>query len=355
MVMFPEMPGIEINVILLVFIALGAGVVSGFTGVGGAFFVTPALIALGFPAHLAVGTAFTWVAGNTIIAVIAHRKLGHVDVKLGLLLSVSAMVGIEAGVRILNWISSIGFSNEAVLSIYICVLFLVGTYTLRETFGRKREISNMLAEKSKPPPVMRAASISQKFKSINVPPRLHFAKSQISESLWIILVIGFFIGLLSGLIGASGGFLMVPALTYLVGIPSLMAAGTNLFQVTLSASYGAARHFMSGNVVIFVSLIMIAASGVAVQFGVLATRYIRGVAARFILAILILIVGIGSILKLIDTLANKSVAGFDIASIWVILSGMGLAVALILTLYIMAVRYRRGQDIPGWVKPLVAK
>jgi len=353
--MFSEMPGIDINVILLVFIALGAGVVSGFTGVGGAFFVTPALITLGFPARLAVGTAFTWVAGNTIIAVIAHRKLGHVDVKLGLLLSVSAIVGIEAGVRLLNWISIIGFSKESVLSIYICVLFIIGTYTLRETLGRKREIGNMLAEKSEPPPVMRAASISQKFDIINVPPRLHFAKSQISESLWIILVIGFFIGLLSGLIGASGGFLMVPALTYLVGIPSLMAAGTNLFQVTLSASYGAARHFMSGNVVIFVSLIMIAASGVGVQLGVSATRYIRGVAARFILAILILIVGIGSILKLIDTLANKSVAGFDIASIWVILSGMGLAVALILTLYVMAVRYRRGQHIPGWVKPLVAK
>jgi len=148
--MFPEMPGIDINVILLVFIALGAGV-------GGAFFVTPALIVLGFPARLAVGTAFTCVAGNTIIAVIAHRKLGHVDVKLGLLLSVSAIVGIEAGVRLLNWISNIGFSKESVLSIYICVLFIIGTYTLRETLGRKREIGNMLAEKSEPPPAMRAA------------------------------------------------------------------------------------------------------------------------------------------------------------------------------------------------------
>lgn len=355
MIMFPEMPGVDVNVVSLVFIALGAGVVSGFTGVGGAFFVTPALISLNFPARLAVGTAFTWVAGNTIIAMIAHRKLGNVDMKLGVILSMSAMGGIEAGVRILNWISNIGFSNELVLSIYICVLFIVGTYTLRETLARRKEIGDMLAEKSESPPVMRAASISQRFAIINIAPRLHFAKSQISESLWIILAIGFFIGLLSGLIGASGGFLMVPALTYLVGIPSLMAAGTNLFQVTFSASYGAARHFMSGNVVIFVSLIMIAASGVGVQLGVLATRYIRGVAARFILAILILIVGIGSIIKLIDTLADKSVIGFDIASIWVILSGMGLAVALILALYVMAVRYRRGRHIPDWVKPLVAK
>ena len=109
------MPGIDINVILLVFVGLGAGVLSGFAGVGGAFIVTPALIILGFPAHLAVGTSLTWVVGKSIIAVIGHRKLGNVDMKLGLVLLVSAMGGMEVGVRMLNRIRNIGLSDEVVL------------------------------------------------------------------------------------------------------------------------------------------------------------------------------------------------------------------------------------------------
>ena len=88
MIEFSALPGVEISVFLLVFIGLGVGIISGFAGIGGAFIVTPALIILGFPAEYAVGTSLAWVAGNSIISALGHRRLGNVDVKLGLVLRI---------------------------------------------------------------------------------------------------------------------------------------------------------------------------------------------------------------------------------------------------------------------------
>ena len=200
--------GGDINLLLLVFIGLGAGILSGFAGVGGAFIVTPALIILGLPANFAVGTALVWIAGNSIIAVLRHRELGNVDIKLGLVMAVATMIGVEVGVRILNWTKDIGLANEVVLSISICMLIVVGTYTLRECIGRKRHLDKMLGKNENLPPMMRTTSLSQKLQGFKLPPMLHFTKSQVTISLWIMLAIGFFIGTLSGVIGVGGGFII---------------------------------------------------------------------------------------------------------------------------------------------------
>ena len=103
------LPGVDINVFLLIFICLGAGILSGFAGVGGAFIVMPALIILGFPANFAVGTSLTWVMGNSIVGAFRHGKLGNVDMQLGLVMIVATMSGVEVGVRIVNWVRDIGF------------------------------------------------------------------------------------------------------------------------------------------------------------------------------------------------------------------------------------------------------
>jgi len=355
MITFAEMPGVDINVFLLVFIGLGAGILSGFAGVGGGFIVTPALIILGFPANFAVGTSLTWVTGNSVVGALRHRKLGNVDMKLGLVLIVAAMSGMEAGVRILNWIRNIGLADEVVLSISICMLLIVGTYTLSESIARKRQLDKMLAEQEQLPPAMRATSLSQKLQSINIPPILHFVKSGVTISLWIILAIGFFIGMLAGIIGVGGGFIMVPSLVYLIGLPSFMAVGTDLFQIIFSAAYGCARHTMSGNVIIFAALIMVLASSVGVQYGVIVTRYVRGVSVRIILGFSIISFAVGTILKLLSLLLEKATAGLEIGSLVVIFGGIWLTVMMILVLFTVALRYRSGRYIPTWLESLVAK
>lgn len=349
------LPGVDINLFLLIFIGLGAGILSGFAGVGGAFIVTPALIILGFPANFAVGTSLIWVMGNSVVGAFRHGKLGNVDAKLGLVLIVAAMSGMEIGVRIVNWTRNIGFANEVVLSLSICFLLIIGVYTLLECSTRKRQLDKMLSRGEKLPPAMRAAYLSQKLQSINIPPMLHFAKSGVIISLWIILLVGFLIGMLAGLIGVGGGFIMVPSLVYLVGLPSFIAVGTDLFQIIFSSAYGSVRHTMSGNVIIFAAFIMVVASSIGVQFGVLVTRYVRGVSARFVLGISTLIAALGAILKLLSIVLEKATTQLEMGSLAVTFSGIGLAVIIIFTLFIMAIRWRHGQYIPTWVKALVAK
>ncbi len=355
MITFPELPGIDINLFLLIFTGLGAGILSGFAGVGGAFVVTPALIILGFPANFAVGTALAWIAGNSVVAVLRHGKLGNVDMKLGLVMVPAAMSGMEVGVRILNWTRDIGLVDEVVLSISICMLLMVGIYTLVECSRRKRHLDKLLGENEKLPPAMRATSLSQKLYSISIPPVLHFAKSGVTISLWIMLAVGFFVGMLAGIAGVGGGFVMVPSLVYLIGLPSFMAVGTDLFQIMFSASYGCIRHTMSSNVVIFAAFIMVIASCIGVQFGVSTTRYVRGVAVRCVLAISILICATGAILKLVNILLGEVTTWLEVGSVAVTFGGMGLIVMVILALFIIATRYHSGQRIPSCIESLVAK
>lgn len=354
MITFPMIPGVEINLFLLILIGLGAGILSGFTGVGGAFFITPALIVLGFPAHLAVGTSLVWVLGNSVIGAFRHGKLGNVDVKLGLVLLVAAIGGVEVGVRILNGATALGLADEAVLSISIFILLIVGIYTLSESIVRKRKLDKMLARNEELPPAMRAASLSRKFQGVNLPPRLHFAGSGVTMSLWILLAIGFCVGVLSGIIGVGGGIIMVPSLVYLVGLSSFMAVGTSLFQIIFSAAYGSIRHTISGNVIIFAAFIILLASSVGVQFGASVTRYVRGISVRIVLGISALLFAAGAVLKL-SALLLEEVGWLETGSLAVTFGGLGLTLLMIMALFIIALRYHRGRRIPAWVESLVAK
>ena len=349
------LPGVDVNVFLLIFICLGAGILSGFAGVGGAFIVMPALIILGLPANFAVGTSLTWVMGNSIVGALRHGKLGNVDVQLGLLMIFPVMGGVEVGVRIVNWAKEAGLADEVILSISICLLLVVGLYTLLECVKRKRQLDKMLESNGKMPSDIRATSLSQKLQSINMPPMLNFTRSGVTISFWIILMIGFVIGIIVGTIGVGGGFIMVPALVYLIGLPSFMAVGTDLFQIIFSAAYGCIRHTMSGNVIIFASLIMIIASSIGVQFGALVTRYVRGLSVRFALSISVLASAIGAILKLSSILLGKRISLLETASVGVTFGGVGLVVIMILVLFIMAMRYRHGQYVPVWIRSLVIK
>jgi uncharacterized membrane protein YfcA len=355
MITFPELPGVDINILLLIFIGFGAGILSGFAGVGGAFIVTPALIILGFPANLAVGSGLAWVMGSSIVGAFRHRKLGNVDVKLGMVILVGAMGGTEVGVRILNWTKEAGLADETVLSISICVLLIVGSYTVWESIRRKIQLDGILEKGQELPPAMRASALSQKLQRIGMPPTVHFATSDTNISLWIVLAIGFFIGTLAGIMGVGGGIIMVPSLVYIVGLPSFMAVGTSLFQTIFSAAYGCIRHTMSGNVIIFAAFIMVIASSIGVQFGALVTRYVRGVSVRIILGTSILLFAVGTILKLLGVLLDEASTLFEVASMAVTFSGLGLTLLMILGLFIASLRYNRGRQIPAWVKSLVSK
>jgi hypothetical protein len=186
-----------------------------------------------------------------------------------------------------------------------------------------------------------------------MPPLLNFAKSSVTISLWVILTTSFVIGMLVGILGVGGGFIVVPALVYLFGVSSLMAVGTSLFQIVFSSAYGAARHAMSGNVIILASLIMIVASSIGVQFGAQVTRHVSGLSIRFVLGLSTLASAIAAIFKLFSVLQNHEQTWLDTGSMISIFSGIILSVTMIFMFYVLAVRYRNGQHIPMWTKAFV--
>ena len=201
---------------------------------------------------------------------------------------------------------------------------------------------------------MSTTGFSRKVQGINLPPVLHFKKSGVSISIWILIIIGFSVGMLSGVIGVGGGFIMVPSLIYIVGMPSFTAVGTDLFQIIFSSSYGFIRHTMSGNVIIMASFIMLIASSVGVQFGAITTRYVRGVSVRYVLGISILTFAVGTTLKLCGILIDG--AGWaQTASQIATFGGLGLTVLMILSLLIFAIRYKRGNKIPSWMYSFVSR
>jgi hypothetical protein len=344
------LPGLEVNLYLLLLIGLGAGVVSGFSGVGGGFFMTPALIILGFPANLAVGTSLAWVAGNCAAGAFTHGELGNVDIRLGLVMTTATISGIEVGVRVLNWAKDAGLANEGVLTIATGALLAVGAYTLREAIGRKRQLDRTQGPS---PPLRPGAWL--RLRGLALPPELYFSRSQVHISLWVALGIGFSVGALAGMMGVGGGFAMVPALIYLVGMPPSVAVGTNLFQATFSAAYGVVRHSMSANVAIFASFILLLASSVGLQFGAHVMRHVRGVSVRYVLGTCILLAAVGAALRLSGVLLGDGMAWSEVGSRVVIFGGLGVAVAMVAALFVVVVRHRNGQRIPAWARSLVSE
>jgi len=358
LITFPGIPGlegVEISAALLAFIGFTVGMVSGFVGVGGGYMLTPALIVFGFPANFAVGTDLAYIFGNSIVASFRHRKLGNVDIRLGGLMICGTIVGIELGVRLLNWLKGVGLVNEVVLAASLAILSLITTFTFWETRRSKRKMDEIIRRGERVPRDILVSGLSKKIQQINIPPMIYFPKSRCRVSLWVGLCIGIFTGALVGFMGVGGGFVIVPCLIYLIGVPSIIAVGTSLFQIIISAGFGATRHTMSGNVVIFASFIMILGACVGTQIGTLATRLVRGPSVRFVLGYSMFFGTVGIALKLASVLSAGKIHWLDQTAKAFIICQMFILVGMILALVIMALMSRRGRRIPEWAESLVIK
>lgn len=355
MISFPEMPGVDIPIFLLVFIGFTVGIVGGFIGVGGGFMVTPALVVLGFPANFAVGTDTAHIAGKSIIATIRHSQLGNVDVKLAALMVVGTMTGAEGGVRLINYLKDKGekIADSAVLSASLCLMALIAFITLRETMAARRRMQELKAAGKTVGRDQQVSGMAAKLQRIRIPPMIYLSASRVTVSLWTVLAVGVVAGFLSGFFGVGGGFIRVPAMIYLLGIPSLIAVGTDLFEIIVSSGYAALRHGMSHNVVIFASFIMIFGAAIGAQIGALATQYVTGPAVRLILSVAVTVGALAAGVKLVDVLTDERFGILDTASTIIMFGGMGLLVALIGGLVTLGVRRDRGRPVPAWADTLV--
>jgi uncharacterized protein len=272
----------DINPIYLVVVGFIIGILGGFFGVGGSFIAGPALRLMGVDWNYAVGTDLAHIVGKSIVAARQHRTLGNVDLKLGLIMALGTIAGAEGGAQLIQALKRSGNVNSVVSFVAIVVYVGIAAFMLWES--RK----TLQADKRTSQPGLVTGVVSKKDRSafgpvtrsiqrMNIWPMISLPTSGIPKiSLWIILLVAFVGGLFSGFLGGGAGYIRMPSMVYVLGIPTHLAVGTDLFEIVISASYGTITHAIKGNVDILIALVMHTGAVVGAQIGVVATQYFAG-------------------------------------------------------------------------------
>ena len=280
-----------VRALLVAFVGLVIGTLAGFFGVGGGFLLTPTLNVLGFPMVTAIGTSFAAIAGNSTVGVLRHRRLGHVAPKLGVIIGLISIAGVEIGKRLVLVLEGWGLAGTYVRVSYIGLLSFISFSMLVGSFRRHRD-------KGRGTPEVPWG----KFRSFALPPVITFPRSEVpSVSLWVVVLSGLGIGFISGFMGVGGGFVAFPLLVYLIGVPTRTAVGTSLLITLFSSSYGIAIYGLAGRVQWLMALVVLGGAVLGVQVGARATRSVEGARIRVLFALLLLAVTVSVLLKQMGT------------------------------------------------------
>jgi len=272
---FLPVADMPVNGLLVVILGFLIGGISGLFGVGGGFMLTPFLnVFLGIPYNIAVGSSLGQMVFTSFSGVTGHLRLRNIDLKLAGLFIAGAIPGIFTGVSVLGCFSTakmyvilgIEYCQMDVFMsiIYVCFLGFMSLYMIRETLksgGVDCEVSTPL---------------SQRVRRITLPPMWTF-NSTGSDRLSVLplLLVGALVGFLSGLLGVGGGFILLPTLLYVVGVPTRYAVGTSIMQTFAISLFGASSHFLNGNVDVVLVLLLLAGSIAGAQAGAALTRKIN--------------------------------------------------------------------------------
>jgi uncharacterized membrane protein YfcA len=282
--MYFPISGVAVNPLLLIGVGFVVGVLGGFFGVGGGFLAGPLMFLSGVPMNFVVGTDLAHMAGKSIVAARRHRAMGHVDIKLGLLMVGGTVVGVELGARGIEALKRTGHLDSVLSLIYIGLLLVIGVFTLFESL---RALRMQRTERLPAEEVMGFAGLTPYMHRIKLPPMISLPGSGIgSISLWVVLGVGFITGVLSGLLGVGGGFIRMPLLIYVLGVPTHVAVGTDLFEIMISSAFGTVTHALKGNVDVLMALVMQTGAAVGAQVGAVSTRYFDGPRIRLLFSIL---------------------------------------------------------------------
>ena len=346
--------GISAPIFLLVLTGMTVGMVGGFIGVGGGYMVTPALIVFGFPGYMASGIDVMHIAGKSVVATIRHRQLGNIDWILGLAMVGGTMMGVEMGVRLLNYTKALGLSGIALLTGSVGIMIGLFLYTQIETHKAQKKINELTKAGKTVGRELSVSTLPLFFQSIALKPIVRCHTARIVISMWVIVIIGIATGVLAGFFGVGGGFIRVPALVYVVGATTHIAVGTDLLEIVVSGGYGALRQYMSGNVDMIAVWFMIIGAMFGAQFGSIATSFVRGPAIRYILSYSLVLATTGAFLRLFYMLTAQQYEFLNFFAVVFTLGEMIFLCLFIMSLVIFSVRHRHGKWVPGWIPSLVA-
>ena len=282
--MYIYLPIAEVSMHIGIIIGLGGGVgfLSGLFGVGGGFLMTPLLIFFGIPPAVAVSTEANQIVASSVSGVLAHMRRGNVDFKMGGILMVGGVIGSSLGVALFSFLQSIGQIDLVIQLSYVVFLGIIGSLMLTES------VRTII--RSRKPGAVRG-KLHQHNWLHGLPLKMRFRRSKLYISAILPLALGAFVGILAAIMGVGGGFIMVPAMIYLLGMPTSVVVGTSLFQIIfVTANVTLLQSIQTQTVDFLLAGLLLFGAVIGAQFGSRAGALLRGEQLRGLLALLVLAV-----------------------------------------------------------------
>ncbi|MBL0317842.1 MAG: sulfite exporter TauE/SafE family protein [Alphaproteobacteria bacterium] len=277
--------GLSVDIFMLIAIGAVTGVLAGMFGIGGGFLMTPFLMFIGVPPAVAVSSSANQIIASSFSGVLAHSKRANVDFQMGIYLTAGGVLGALGGIEIFKWLKQLGQIDLVISLTYVGLMGIIGLIMAYESI--RTIMYNYMGKII--PSKKRASYIS----TLGLPFKVEFKKSNIQVSAIIPLLIGAFVGILVSIMGIGGGFFTIPAMIYLLGMPTSLVIGTSLFQITCVTSVVTFLYAINTQTVdIVLSSIMVFTSVIGAQYGArigtkLPAEYLRMFLALMILAIVV--------------------------------------------------------------------
>ena len=282
--MYIYLPIAEVSMHIGIIIGLGGGVgfLSGLFGVGGGFLMTPLLIFFGIPPAVAVSTEANQIVASSVSGVLAHMRRGNVDFKMGGILMAGGVIGSSLGVALFSFLQSIGQIDLVIQLSYLVFLGIIGSLMLTES------VRTII--RSRKPGAVRGKLHPHNWLH-GLPLKMRFRRSKLYISAILPLALGAFVGILAAIMGVGGGFIMVPAMIYLLGMPTSVVVGTSLFQIIfVTANVTLLQSIQTQTVDFLLAGLLLFGAVIGAQFGSRAGALLRGEQLRGLLALMVLAV-----------------------------------------------------------------
>lgn len=276
------LPIAELSVHAFVVLGLGGivGVLSGMFGVGGGFLITPLLFFIGVPPAVAVATGANQIVASSISGVLAHLRRRTVDLKMGVVLLIGGLIGSGCGVALFNYLRAMGQVDLMVRLFYVVFLGVIGSLMFVESVNALRKTRKGAAPKRRKHGWVHG-----------LPFKMRFRVSGLYISVIPPLMVGAAVGVLAAVMGVGGGFVMVPAMIYLLGMPTKVVVGTSLFQIIFVTAFSTLLHATTNQTVdVMLALLLILGGVIGAQFGTTLGGRLKAEQMRILLAALVLLV-----------------------------------------------------------------
>jgi uncharacterized membrane protein YfcA len=274
------------------------GFLSGLFGVGGGFLLTPLMMMIGIPPAVAAASDSNQIVAAASSGAFAHWRLGNVDFKMGLVILAGGIFGGTIGVQLVKILRAMGNFEFVMKVVYVLMLGLVGSAMFIESWRTIRRSKGAAAEVAAAP--TGESGLTRLFNKM--PLKMNFHRSGLNTSAIFPFTIGTIVGIMAAILGVGGGFIMVPAMIYIIGMPTIAAIGTDLFQIVLtSANVTLQQAIVNHTVDLLLALILLAGSTIGAQFGAVAGKRLKGEQIRILLAIIVLALTVKLFLDLVLT------------------------------------------------------